>query len=459
VARGHVTSGAPVVPDPIYRLRVTVATTASSVRLSLASPGTLIRAEPRSARGEREARFVRFGRGPLVLHRIAGASRARAVFVAAVTPGESRSLRFRSVKRGPGAVTISIANQNVAPSEPIARVSHRGPARRFSVRGAAVAARGPVPGTDPLPPSVLAFYYPWYGLGDWTGGKPIAPYNVNPTPYDSSDVVAIDRHIRQATAAGIDGFVVSWGGKDSGSNRNVQTFASRVPPGFGFAILLELFSPAFQSEEAIAAEIDYLLDTYATSDRYLRIGERPVVYAFSTHNVMTPLGTPGKNPRYREIWERVFRLVEAEGHNPLVVGEGRRFDVEDFGLFGGMHEYGTLDPSRDARRNHEMALTARAWAAVHGGPRRIWGAPVIPGYDDRHIPGRRVAYHFPREGGALYRAQWDAAIRSTPDQVLVVSFNEWMETTNIEPNTESGEQYLALTADHAARYRAAVRVR
>ena len=117
-----------------------------------------------------------------------------------------------------------------------------------------------------------------------------------------------------------------------------------------------------------------------------------------------------------------------------------------------MHVYGTTDPATTAALNREMALTARAWAAVHGGNRRIWAASVLPGYDDRHIPGRKPD-HFPRQDGQLYGDQWDAAIASHADQVVVVSFNEWMETTNIEPNLEWGNLYLNLTAPLAARFR------
>lgn len=117
-----------------------------------------------------------------------------------------------------------------------------------------------------------------------------------------------------------------------------------------------------------------------------------------------------------------------------------------------MHVYGSADPATTAALDHEMALTARAWAAVHGGPRRLWAASVLPGYDDRHIP-RRKPDHFPREDGELYRRQWEAATTSHSDQVLVVSFNEWMETTNIEPNAAWGDQYLELTSVLAARFR------
>jgi hypothetical protein len=58
-----------------------------------------------------------------------------------------------------------------------------------------------------------------------------------------------------------------------------------------------------------------------------------------------------------------------------------------------------------------------------------------------------------RDGGAFYNAQWWTALGSDPDQVVVVSFNEWPESTNIEPNAEWKDHYLHLTANWAERYR------
>ncbi|MGH2676486.1 MAG: hypothetical protein ACRDH1_13875, partial [Actinomycetota bacterium] len=294
--------------------------------------------------------------------------------------------------------------------------------------------------------------YPWYEVGDWSGGKPIAADNVNPDPYDSDDLAAIDRHIHQAQTAGIDGFIVSWWGRELAWDQTVQTLESRIPPGFEFALYLEVLGPAFQTEADLNEEIAYALDTHASSERYVRIGGRPVLYVFSSHNVFQEVGTPARNRRYGDIWRRVLLALSREGHDPVLIGEGRPFDVEDFAVFDGMHVYGTEDPVLTPARNRRMAFTARAWAAVHGGPRRIWGASVIPGYDDRHIPGRKPDF-FPREGGTLYEAQWRSAIDSHSDQALIVSFNEWMETTNIEPNAEWGDQYLGMTAELAARFR------
>jgi glycoprotein endo-alpha-1,2-mannosidase len=437
--------GDEVEPQPVYRVRIAVGTSARSVRVFVGSPAVLITAEAVRTRGDARTDVGGFGHGPLVLVRGA-AARARAVFVAAIAVDATRGVRLRTSTEGPGTFLVRVANQNVLPAQPIA--STREP--RLRIDRADVTARGPVPGTEPMPPSVLAYYYPWYDLADWSGGKPIAPDNTNPTPYASNDPVTIERQIQQARDAGIDGFIVSWWGRESWDD-NVQLLMERLPPGFSFALYLEVFSPAFRSEGDLIDEIDYALDTYASSDRYLRIDGRPVLYAFSTHNVMRELGA-GHQPTYREVWRRVLAGVARRGHDPLLIGEGRPFDVDDFDLFGGMHVYGTEDPALTRARDRRMALTARAWAAVHGGPRRIWGASVLPGYDDRHIPRRRPDY-FPREDGRLYEAQWQAAIDSASDQVLVVSFNEWMETTNIEPNLQWGDRYLQLTAELSQRYR------
>lgn len=443
----------PVHPDPIHRIVVSIRTSADEVRISLVRPALLIRAEVLRSRGERLAELRRFGRGPLVLTRRPRAGRARATFLVALTPREAPRALFRVRTDGPGTSGVRIRNHNVPPPQPVGSLRVVSPGtRRLVVPTARLADRGPVPGTEPLPPSVLAFYYPWYQVGDWSGGTPIAVDNVNPTPYDSADPATIDRHIQQAMGAGIDGFIVSWWGRDNPWDANVVALEERIPPGFTFALYLEVFSPAFRNEVDLVREIDHALDAHGASEHYLRVNGRPVLYVFSSHNVFQDVGTVGKTPGYRQIWRRVLDGLARHGHDPVVIGEGRPFDVEDFGVFDGMHVYGTEDPAITPARNREMALTARAWAAVHGGERKIWGASIIPGYDDRHIPGRKPDF-FPRLGGALYEAQWASATASHADQALIVSFNEWMETTNIEPNAEWGDQYLGLTAVLAARFR------
>lgn len=58
-----------------------------------------------------------------------------------------------------------------------------------------------------------------------------------------------------------------------------------------------------------------------------------------------------------------------------------------------------------------------------------------------------------RLDGAVYRVLWDEAIKARPDWVLITSWNEWHEGSEIEPSWEDGDKYLQLTGDNSARFR------
>jgi hypothetical protein len=81
---------------------------------------------------------------------------------------------------------------------------------------------------------------------------------------------------------------------------------------------------------------------------------------------------------------------------------------------------------------------------------------VMPGYDDTPLRGTgRVTIH--RRRGEFYRASWDVARAFVDDAqpfVLVTSFNEWHEGTEIEPSEEHGDRYLRLTREQCDRLRA-----
>jgi hypothetical protein len=58
-----------------------------------------------------------------------------------------------------------------------------------------------------------------------------------------------------------------------------------------------------------------------------------------------------------------------------------------------------------------------------------------------------------RQEGRLWGALWEQALLDRTDWVLVNSFNQWHNGTEIEPSAELGDRYLALTAAPAARFR------
>lgn len=86
-----------------------------------------------------------------------------------------------------------------------------------------------------------------------------------------------------------------------------------------------------------------------------------------------------------------------------------------------------------------------AWGAALQGPRIFDDvAQIGPGYDDSPVPGRRTPVR-DREDGNFYGWAWRRAIAATPKLVLIETWNEMHEGTEICRTRETGSRYLDLT--------------
>lgn len=74
----------------------------------------------------------------------------------------------------------------------------------------------------------------------------------------------------------------------------------------------------------------------------------------------------------------------------------------------------------------------------------VHAATIAPGYDDTII--RRPRLVVDRANGSYYMGAWEMVMVSKPQWVLVTSWNEWHEGSEIEPGLEFGDLYLNLTA-------------
>ena len=73
---------------------------------------------------------------------------------------------------------------------------------------------------------------------------------------------------------------------------------------------------------------------------------------------------------------------------------------------------------------------------------------VSPGCDD--TAARAPTCIRDRVDGSYYQASWDGALASSPSWAVVVStFNEWLESTQIEPSQQWGDQYLQITKQNS----------
>jgi len=83
---------------------------------------------------------------------------------------------------------------------------------------------------------------------------------------------------------------------------------------------------------------------------------------------------------------------------------------------------------------------------------KLWAATVVPGHDNYLVSGTNRLIE-PRRDGGYYLDSWDIALSSNPDWVLITSWNEWYENTQIEPSDCYGTTYLYLTRQQVRRFK------
>ncbi len=311
----------------------------------------------------------------------------------------------------------------------------------------------------PTPRRVMAFYYPWYGTPDGPGGKGKAPHwgRIDPKAkaisasthypaigaYDSHDPALVARHCRWAAEAGIDTLILSWWGFRHYTDGPVPLILDACRTHGLSATLYYETCPNPKTPEATARDLARALERYAGHPAYLKVAGKPVVFVYG--RAVGQLGLEG--------WLRTAVLLNDRVEpDAALVGDG--FSDAAAHVFDGLHTYNTAGQIRqkppDAVREWAEG-TYPHWVGLADAARRISTLTVIPGYDDTKIrePGLAV----PRHGGRSYRVQWEEAIRADPHWVLITSFNEWHEGSEIEPSAEFGRQYLDATAEFARRFK------
>ena len=283
---------------------------------------------------------------------------------------------------------------------------------------------------------VWAFYYPWYRAADWS--SPVMSDEPIVGSYESSNATVIEKHIRMAKSAGIDGFIVSWC-TDWCPSYNLDTIldvASRE--NFKISIYLEsLQAEGWSGVPRTKASLESMLlsffQRYGTDDRYYRADGRPVIFVWAVDSQSI------------ETWQEIIGDLNHSGYKGFYMAETSNVDYLQ--VFDGVHVYGPLMAFKDLTAgNRALSLSVASYSLLYPDPsaRKLWAATITPGYDERKLP-ERAGLLLPREDGGTYQRTFDAALKSDPDWVLITSFNEWWENTYIEPSVTYGWKYIDLT--------------
>jgi Glycosyl hydrolase family 99 len=268
---------------------------------------------------------------------------------------------------------------------------------------------------------VLAYYYAWWeperiATALFTPAEQVA----DGIRQLADDPALVRRHIQQAQSAGIDGFIVN-------RPRDLD-------------VLLPL---AHDADFSIALQVDASQDpasqvrafyTHIHDPGLVRYGGQPVLFFWRASAL--PHGA----------WDALREDVDPD-HTALWIADGDRFAILSGDAWDGISPYAiawSADPRAQLPR---WAATAHASA-----PAKLFIPPVSPGCDDHLV--RATTCVQDRADGAYYRAAWDGALAANPDWAVVVStWNEWLEASQIEPALQYGDLYLRITRQYAETFK------
>ncbi len=274
----------------------------------------------------------------------------------------------------------------------------------------------------------LAFYYPWYSSPDgpsgiWRHWDPGAEYAATHVPligfYDSCSTEVISYHVRTAQSVGLDGFICSWWGP---GNYIDDAFSKILDVGYGAGFSSTVYLEVVQDAHDLYRQLHYVLTRYGSHPVFLRYAERPVIFVYSRVIGALTLGD----------FAAVFSQLEEQGLPAVYIADS--LDARYLDVFDGLHTYSPLN----VMDRYPALVDA---CAARG---KIFAATVAPGYDDTII--RRPGLVVDRMNGSFYMGAWEMVMISKPQWVLVTSWNEWHEGSEIEPSLEFGDLYLNLTA-------------
>ena len=292
---------------------------------------------------------------------------------------------------------------------------------------------------------VLAYYYVWYG--DGVHGWDNVVYEPSLGSYNSNDTRIIDQHIAWAREAEVDGFLVSWWGINDYTDNVTKSLFDRVKvlyPSFRLAILAEQivynetmrwyanhnFSDPYYVE-AFKETMLYIVNNYIKpyQDVYLTWNGRPVIvlYAFidPDHKEDEAYYNSFFNDMKVYIYQQTNVTVSFWSLNTV---DAECFDVTAMYL-----------PQLQAKDNPQCPHQNQNYETIKG----VKVSVIFPRFE-------KQGYEpiIGRGNGKTYENCWINALKFNSNIILIVSWNEWYESTSIEPAKQWNKTYLKITKQY-----------
>lgn len=271
----------------------------------------------------------------------------------------------------------------------------------------------------PIP--VFAYYYIWFNPDSWDRAKSDYPTLGR---YSSDDRDVMQQHILWAKDAGIDGFIVSWKSTETLNSRLAQLVELAEIEDFKLMIIYQglTFERESRSYNTVASDFDYFIEQYSSREVFNVLGKPLIIW----NGIMD----------YKK--SDVESITSSRREDLLILATAK--NVEEYQsvakfVDGNAYYWSSVNP--DTYPGYLNKLANMGYVVhVNSG---IWISPAAPGYDGRLVGGSRV---IERQDGMMLRHQMETTIKSSPDVIGLISWNEFSENTHIEPSENYGMKYL-----------------
>jgi glycoprotein endo-alpha-1,2-mannosidase len=307
-------------------------------------------------------------------------------------------------------------------------------------------------------PIVGAYYYPWYGFPGGHGwNETLRQHLTPPQPpaigyYDSRANATIAAHIDHSHQGNIDFWAMSWWGPTSAEETTIRTKILAHPRAaeLKYAIHYEstgrlgsFDNPNFSN---LVPDFQYLTQNYFSNANYFRIDGRPVVFIYLTRAYFNTQAGRDAVANLRQTMNSQF------GVDPYLVGDDvfpGQNNAQRAALWDAITDfdvYGSALQSSGSTTTAVNSLASQFQSArqLANSVQRGFIPAVSPGFNDRavrsgHPAAPRYLTDVPGSTeGSLFSSILNQAVLPSLDSaghniLMVSTFNEWHEDTQIEP--------------------------
>jgi hypothetical protein len=331
----------------------------------------------------------------------------------------------------------------------------------------------PVPTVTPDMPEperslLMAHYMPWYQTSDvsglwgwhWTmdyflpsiqdenGRRDIASFVYPLTgPYDSSDDALLEYQVLLMKFSGIDGVIVDWYGMEdfwdygmlNAATHKLFTYIGKT--GLLFSICYEdqtvkhmVDNDHVQTKDAYTHGQDvmrYLQATWFTKESYLRTAGQPVLFVFG--------------PQYftnASDWEKLFSVLDPK---PAFITLDKHTPAAGLASY----PWPPMWAGQDGVLKQETLEDYLTVFYEKAGEKDYLFAGAFPGFKDIYAEAgiaSETRYLDPRDG-ETFRYTLQLALDQHPEVIQLITWNDYGETTGIEPTEEFGYTYLEMVQE------------